>query len=589
MTYWKIAALVAVVLLAPAVTLHAADGDLDTSFGGTGVVTVPYAHLNCTARGVAVQPDGKIVTVGGTTDGAPNGPYAMALARLNPDGTLDTGFGSGGMVDAAIPNAEGGDVGLQSDGKIVVAARPFANFVLARFASDGSLDTSFGTGGTATADCGNGTVHGRLAVAPDDKLLVAAGTCVLRFTPDGALDTTFGAGGIVSLTQLGTVGLALQPDGKIVLAAEDGGLAALDLVRLGVDGVFDEGFGSHGIAAMDLTPNFGKLEGAALQPNGRIVGVGIDNNGGDFTVARYLANGKADTSFGADGIVETTVSESEAQFVVVQDDGKPLVVGAFSHHVFATIFSLAVPVARYDADGTLDPTFGTGGMQTYLAGPFGTGGIPGSVRLQADGKAVIGATNLDTVNTESTANVVRIHALTIGCPATPTAGCKGTVAAGRSKLQIKTTSPATKNQIKWKWSGAATTLAELGDPVATDPYRVCLYDDGNGGVFLRGAILAAGGTCRGKPCWRANTKGFAYVDSAGVRFGITKLKLKAGLDGKAQIGLQGRGAALPLPPLPAPLPLRMQLSSGNGTCWEATFSSGGLKTNDAERFQGASD
>ena len=148
-----------------------------------------------------------------------------------------------------------------------------------------------------------------------------------------------------------------------------------------------------------------------------------------------------------------------------------------------------------------------------------------------------------------------------------------------------------KAKYQWSWQkGAATTLGDLGDPVGGDDYTLCVYDESGAPTLATGAVIPGGGTCKGKPCWKAlGTSGFAYKDSKRLRFGIAAIELKAGPDGKAHLQIKGQGATLPVPALPAPLPLRVQLTAENGTCWESVFSTTGTTRNDGARYQGKSD
>jgi hypothetical protein len=151
--------------------------------------------------------------------------------------------------------------------------------------------------------------------------------------------------------------------------------------------------------------------------------------------------------------------------------------------------------------------------------------------------------------------------------------------------------PSAKAKYQWSWQkGAATTVADFGDPVGGDDYTLCVYDESGAPTLATGAVIPGGGTCKGKPCWKAlGTSGIAYKDSKRLRYGIAAIKLKAGPDGKAQLQIKGQGATLPVPALPAPLPLRVQLTAENGACFESVFSATGTTRNDAARYQGKSD
>jgi len=147
-----------------------------------------------------------------------------------------------------------------------------------------------------------------------------------------------------------------------------------------------------------------------------------------------------------------------------------------------------------------------------------------------------------------------------------------------------------KSSVAWKWQkGAVTTMADFGDPLTTTAYGLCIYD-GNANLVATAAI-PAGGTCNAKsprPCWRASRNGYRYVDRDLTPAGIQQLTLRAGVAGKAQIGLKGRGALLDTPDLPIQnLPVRVQLVNAAGQCWEASYST--TLRNQDDRLKAKSD
>lgn len=155
----------------------------------------------------------------------------------------------------------------------------------------------------------------------------------------------------------------------------------------------------------------------------------------------------------------------------------------------------------------------------------------------------------------------------------PAAGCR---ASGSGLLSLRDGSPDTKDVLVWKWTkGAATTLADLGDPTGGGAgFALCVYGSTGGTPqLLAGARAPGGGTCRGRPCWKAlGTSGFGYTDAEASPDGLVQLRLKAGGAGKASITAKGKGASLP--PLGLPLPqdpaVTVQLHGPTGTCWETT-------------------
>jgi uncharacterized delta-60 repeat protein len=162
-----------------ALARYNSNGTLDASFGTGGTVTTDFAGFNDEASSVAVQPDGKIVVAGQA------GPYVnrnfdFALARYNSNGTLDASFGTSGKAttDFAGSSDQPSSLALQGDGKIVVAGQTFVggvhDFAVARYNSNGTLDTSFGTSGKATTDfAGSDDRPSSVAVQPDGNIVVA--------------------------------------------------------------------------------------------------------------------------------------------------------------------------------------------------------------------------------------------------------------------------------------------------------------------------------------------------------------------------------------------------------------------------------
>ena len=168
-----------------AVVRYHSDGSLDTSFEG-GRVGTDLGSSNDVARSVAIQPDGRIVVVGGS--GQTN--QAIAVTRYDPDGLLDTTFGSNGIVvsDLGLPSPSPAvGVAIHRDGKIVVAFTMLGNFAVAQFNPDGSLDSEFGMAGVAVADFGLECRAASVIAQPDGKVLVVGTVAVEEWTNDSAL------------------------------------------------------------------------------------------------------------------------------------------------------------------------------------------------------------------------------------------------------------------------------------------------------------------------------------------------------------------------------------------------------------------
>jgi uncharacterized delta-60 repeat protein len=366
------------IALAPAAL--AASGDLDPSFGMGGVVTSDLGGYD-EIFALAVQPDGAIVAAGDTYDSVSNESH-VAVARYLPSGALDPSFGASGWttIDAGGTIEYANDVALQADGKMVLCGGSSADFFLARLEGDGSLDPTFGDDGVVHIgfDGGANDAAGGCAVQPDG-MIVAGGYAnanntgevsdfgVARVDAEGDLDETFGQGGKVATDianhQASASSMVLQPDGKIVLAGGAGN-QGIALARYRPDGTLDPTFGADGIST-GLAIG-ASAEGLALQADGKLVTVGRRNVvftppgvfSSDITVERFDADGSLDTDFGSGGHVVADIGQEEwAPAVAIQVDGK-IVVGGNTFKDGAG----NIVVARYDEDGTPDRAFGAGGI-----------------------------------------------------------------------------------------------------------------------------------------------------------------------------------------------------------------------------------
>ncbi|MET9965919.1 calcium-binding protein [Streptomyces sp. NPDC006356] len=388
----------ALVLTVPGVAL-AAPGDLDPTFDGDGRVVTDFGGYD-ESRGMALQPDGKIVTVG-LVQPYESGEVDFALARYNPNGALDSGFGTGGRVITDVRGSEdyANGVAVQADGKIVVVGRTSdpetlnPEFTVVRYNPDGTLDTGFGTGGTVVTEFGTGGPSEAFSVKVQaNGGIVAVGSsgaafALARYNGDGSLDTGFDGDGRVTTTFAGGAAtafdVALQSDGKIVAAGRAGynypaNASDFALARYNGDGSLDTGFDADG----RVTTAFAEADvigGVALQSDGKIVVSGFSDF--DFALARYNPTGTLDSGFSGDGKVTTDFGSGtldRGSDLALQSDGK-IVVAGMSQAEFA--------VSRYNPDGNLDGGFGIGGKVTtdVANGFFDTAS---AVALQPDGKIV---------------------------------------------------------------------------------------------------------------------------------------------------------------------------------------------------------
>lgn len=336
------------------------------------------------------------------------------LALAHHPGDLDTRFGTNGQVFTDFGGgAYGGALALGKHGKIYVGGTfddlrgGGSDLMVARFTAEGRVDTSWrgaanGQIGWTQADVG-GEEDGRaLVVQKDGRVVIAGGTqaatgpanpalALARFLPDGTLDRSFGVDGTV-LTRFNTgfhmiFGLALQGDGKIVAAGDSGGSGVV--ARYLPNGRLDEGFGQDGRVSAAIGPDGADFYAVTLQSDGKIVVTGdaIDGLNCRFFVARFLKNGQPDTSFGSSSgtpgfaLAGFPGNSSGGYAVTVQHDGEIVAAG---HTVPGTTSEVAV--ARFNRDGTLDASFGAGGL---VSTPFANNGADArGVGIQDDGKIV---------------------------------------------------------------------------------------------------------------------------------------------------------------------------------------------------------
>jgi uncharacterized delta-60 repeat protein len=275
------------------------DGTLDPSFGAGGKVHTDFGGMSDVVKAMVRQPDGKIVVAGETL----NYPESVdfALARYHADGRLDTSFGSGGRVTTRF-SADSSAIALvlQRDGKLVAAgeASPGSiDFALARYNPDGTLDKGFGGDGMVTTDFGGADRASGLLVDNAGRIVAVGGSgaplssaaALARYRSDGSLDRTFGGDGMVTTDIDNATATAVVAQGSKLLVGAVGG--AFTLVRYHRDGTLDRSFGTGGVHATYFGTSSTQLEALALDRRGRVVAAGTTavepNYWGDFFVARY--------------------------------------------------------------------------------------------------------------------------------------------------------------------------------------------------------------------------------------------------------------------------------------------------------------
>lgn len=388
-------------------------GNLDFSFGASGFVRTgfkDYAPFSTWERatGSATQSDGKFVVAGYTHSSALTD-SDVAIARYNPDGTLDTSFDGDGKLTLDIGTLEDNsnefahDVLIQPDGKIVVVGKTEIFFLVLRFNTNGSLDTSFDDDGiVVTTALGTNIAAQFLAASIQaDGKIVAVGavnlivgpptftqdSVIVRYQTNGKLDETFDGDGIIVIDAATgnrddmARDVAIQSDGKIVSA----GYADLSstvnddfaLLRVNTNGSLDTSFGDNGKVVTNFANRDDNAEALVIQPDGKLVAGGVARTPGstpvgniDFGLVRYNTNGSLDTTFGDNGkvitnvVINTSATSKPDQLndLVLQADGKIIAVGncagvdGSGKNDFAMV--------RYNANGTVDTSFGDNGRVT---------------------------------------------------------------------------------------------------------------------------------------------------------------------------------------------------------------------------------
>lgn len=357
----------------------AAEGDLDPTFGGGGVVTTPLGGLDDVIYAIARDAQGRIVAVGASYSGG----YRFVLARYTTSGNLDPTFGTGGKVIVSSSSALfANSIAIDAQGRIVLAGQLNSHVAVFRFGPTGAPDNTFGTGGTVTTSIGDQDGGNAVTIDHQGRIVVAGRTVtggnadalVLRYKTDGSPDTTFHGTGIVT-TPIGVnhrgslAGVAVDAQDRVVGAGTASNTSMqFAVVRYTAAGALDGTFGSGGVT---LTPigDYGGARAMTLDAQGRIVAAGVAHIGSvyEMAMARYGQNGALDASFGSGGTASTLIgtTSSEAHAVAIDPQGRVVLAGA------ATVNGgfQDIALARFKTNGTLDPAFGSQGKILTLIGP----------------------------------------------------------------------------------------------------------------------------------------------------------------------------------------------------------------------------
>lgn len=380
-------------------------GSLDMTLGIDG-----FAESSFRVADIAIQNDAKILVTGVSGVNYDN----TSIVRYNADGSVETTIAT---VSGAVP-FEGGTLALQSDGKIVLSGSIEDRDTLSRFNKDGTPDVTFGSGGRVEPDFGPDLsglgfpVVGRglpVALQPDGKILELGGryyfgqATLARFNANGALDQTFGHRGLVQI-DFGVLEfpthLVVLPDGRILVAGLRDHLA---LFR--ANGSLDPTFGRGGIVTIELRDGIHELISVAVQSDGKIVIAGdspvlsdVSHSSVHPILRRYNLNGTLDATFGNGGVV-VLPSEGTINHLAIQRDNKLIAAGV----TYAGGNSSEPLIARLNVNGTLDDTFGNGGLAGGdLGADFDADGIHYSyanrVAVQGENGVVVALVNKNGVS-----------------------------------------------------------------------------------------------------------------------------------------------------------------------------------------------
>ena len=379
-----VAVLATAAALVTAPAAPASPGEVEPGFGGPGFVLTDVGPREA-ASDVLVQPDGRVVAVGGTEE-------AALLVRYRPDGSLDPTFGAGGIVhgvpaEPAHPSAGA----LQPDGRIVVAGSDagFDDFLVVRYLADGRLDPGFGTGGVVRTDFGDVDQAFAVAVQADGRIVAAGRSgprlAVARYLPGGGLDAGFGTGGRVTTASLAPGGeaeataVALLSTGGVVVGGRDAGSQGAPrmlLARYSAAGALEGASNGPGDGISALL----------VQSGDRVVAGGTAGAGerSAHVLTRFRPDGTVDAAFGTGGVTTTALGVfGNITGLAVDGAGRIVASGdAASTTDFPDAFFFAT-VERYSADGAPDPSFGCGG-RTLVELPTPLGGRATGVAVSGE-------------------------------------------------------------------------------------------------------------------------------------------------------------------------------------------------------------
>ncbi len=385
--------------------VFAQTGVIDGDFANKGIATSAYNTIQMNGHTSALQPDGKIIMVGG------NGSNQVTLVRYSSSGFIDNSFGTNG--EAVITAPSGFNLGgtstslaVQADGKIVYASNALDKIVLLRLKINGTQDSSFGTSGISYTGVSAGwsSQVGKVIVKANGRILTGGtGTYasdkyfeVAQFLSNGKIDSSFAVNGFYHYNagqQGGCFSIALMPNGHIAAGGMIFNLiGSLNVINLLANGSVDNTYGTNGIATSLPYTTYRSIScRLVIQPDSKVVAMGYASYGGGqgIGVVRFKANGQRDSSFAWQGTLTTTFKDLHdlPQNVALQPDGKVVISGSTSGK-----FALM----RLQSNGTTDSTYGRIGK--VVTNMPGTGSYIGYSFMQPDGKMVLtGISNINSM------------------------------------------------------------------------------------------------------------------------------------------------------------------------------------------------
>lgn len=468
----------------------------DSTFNGSGrkIFTIQNYTL-CFGDNVAIQPDGKIIMTGAAL--YLGGEANLAVVRMNQDGSFDNTFGTAGtsIVDLGVLTYQGGfepEIYIQPDGKIVICG--FTQEVPAedammvcRLLANGSLDTGFGTGGKTWVSVLDPAMPNNAYAVTGDAAgnIYACGNTrtggtpfnqsatVIKLTPTGQLDPAFSGDGKIALTPSvlnnWAYGIAVQADGKIIIGGYSGFPSDIMALRLMPDGSYDPTFGTNGVTLVDIagTNTADYCKGMTIDPDGKILLAGysyyVATIGYASTLVRLTADGMPDNSFGDNGKfvypVANTMYDIDYMYnVVAQPNGKYLLSGDAVKNGNTDFALLSIR-----PDGTLDQSFNQTGVLTIDVSGTAKPDLGYGLALQADGKILLsGNTQVSEFSSQKFSIMRLINSeLMAAFSATPTLACTG--------QQVQYTNGSIGNNLSYNWyfEGGTPATSTALNPLVT--------------------------------------------------------------------------------------------------------------------------